>query len=237
MEKLEIYNESRDVPKEAQKPITGGRLNGMTNINPMWRIRKLTELFGAAGIGWYFSEPTFIEKKAESGEVMVHCSVALFIKVGNEWSAPIQGVGGSFFIKKESNRLYTDDEAYKKAYTDAQSVACKALGIGADIYWNNDPTKYDTWQTESNNQTQNGAKSASKPASSGEVKDNAQGTKTAQNAAKPPVCTACGKPVIGVVNKDGVLIHSADEIANHSKNNYGKILCWSCIKNANGGNQ
>lgn len=28
------------------------------------------------------------------------------------------------------------------AYTDALSVACKALGIGADIYWSKDKTKY-----------------------------------------------------------------------------------------------
>ena len=231
---LEIYNKSRDVPKEAQKTITGGRLNGMTNINPMWRIRKLTELFGTAGIGWYFSEPTFIEKKAESGEVMVHCSTALFIKVGNEWSSPIQGVGGSFFVKKESNRLYTDDEAYKKAYTDAQSVACKALGIGADIYWNNDPTKYDTW-SENSKQEQNDTKSVSEPVTSGKIKNNAQSAKPAQNGSKPPVCTVCGQPVTGVGNKDGILIHSAEEIVEYSKNSYGKVLCWNCIKNANGG--
>ena len=28
------------------------------------------------------------------------------------------------------------------AYTDAISVACKALGIGADVYWQNDATNY-----------------------------------------------------------------------------------------------
>ena len=30
--------------------------------------------------------------------------------------------------------LFLDDEAFKKAYTDALGVACKALGFDADIY-------------------------------------------------------------------------------------------------------
>ena len=51
MDNLEIYNVAREVPKEAMKPISGGRLKGMTDINPMWRIKVLTELFGICGIG------------------------------------------------------------------------------------------------------------------------------------------------------------------------------------------
>lgn len=39
---------------------------------------------------------------------------------------------------------YLDDDAYKKAYTDAISVAAKALGIGADVYFEKDVTKYDS---------------------------------------------------------------------------------------------
>ena len=54
MDNLKIYNAVREVPKEAQKSIGGGRLKGMTDINPMWRIKTLTEQFGACGIGWYY---------------------------------------------------------------------------------------------------------------------------------------------------------------------------------------
>lgn len=35
------------------------------------------------------------------------------------------------------------DECYKMATTDALSVACKNLGIGADVYWKESKTKYD----------------------------------------------------------------------------------------------
>lgn len=145
MDKMTIYEKCRGVPKDAQKPIGAGRLKGKTDINPMWRIKKLTELFGPAGIGWKFDPPVFEEKQGAKGEVMVHCFTCLYIRqdVEQAWSAPIPGIGGSTLITMERDGLRTDDDAYKKAYTDAQSVACKALGIGADVYWNADKTKYD----------------------------------------------------------------------------------------------
>ena len=52
-DKLRFYNATAEVPREATKPITAGRLKGMTDINPMWRIKKLTELFGPCGFGWW----------------------------------------------------------------------------------------------------------------------------------------------------------------------------------------
>lgn len=143
MSNLDIYEKAREVPEEAQKPITAGRLRGMTDINPMWRIKKLTELFGAAGIGWYFSDVTFDVRQC-GDETVVNCMGLLNIKNNGEWQPPIFGVGGSKLITKESKGLYVDDEAYKKAYTDMMSVACKSLGMGADVYWNRDSTKYTT---------------------------------------------------------------------------------------------
>ena len=45
-------------------------------------------------------------------------------------------------LSNESKGVYLDDDAFKKAYTDAISQACRSLGIGADVYWANDATKY-----------------------------------------------------------------------------------------------
>ena len=39
------------------------------------------------------------------------------LRLDGEWSAPIFGNGGSTFISKEKNGLYTDDEVKKKAVT------------------------------------------------------------------------------------------------------------------------
>lgn len=154
MENLELYNAVREVPKEAQKAIGAGRLKGMTDINPMWRIKVLTEQFGICGLGWYTEIiKTWLETGA-NGEITANVEIRLYIKKGNDWSRPIQGIGGSKFVAKETNGLYTDDECYKKAYTDAVSVACKALGIGADVYFAKDSTKYDGAPKEATNGTE-----------------------------------------------------------------------------------
>ena len=141
MNNLDIYEKVRSVPQNAQKPIAAGRLKGMTDINPMWRIKILTETFGLCGIGWKTQiVRTWLDAGAND-EIITNVEILLFVKVGGEWSEGIPGIGGSALVAKEKNGLYTDDECYKKAYTDAISVACKALGIGADIYWNEN-TKY-----------------------------------------------------------------------------------------------
>ena len=141
MENLELYEKVRSVPENAQKEIKGGRLKGMTDINPMWRIKKLTEEFGVCGIGWLPKIVRTWLDKGENNEVIASVEIELRVKVGGEWSEPIPGIGGSKAVVKEQNGVYTDDECYKKAYTDALSVACKALGMGADVYWNEN-TKY-----------------------------------------------------------------------------------------------
>lgn len=142
MENLEIYNKIKEVPKEAKKTITGGRLSGMTDIKPMWRIEKLTEMFGVCGFGWKapITNKEIIE--GANGEKIAIVDIELFVKIDNKWSEGITGTGGSSFIAKEKQGLYTSDECFKMAYTDALSVACKSLGMGADVYWGD--SKYDT---------------------------------------------------------------------------------------------
>ena len=142
MGNMDLYEKVRAVPPEAQKTISAGRLKGFTDINPMWRIKTLTEQFGPCGIGWYYEVvDKWIEEGA--GEKAVFVDIALFVKVEGEWSKPIRGTGGSKLVAAEKSGARLSDECYKMATTDAISVACKQLGIGADIYFANDRTKYD----------------------------------------------------------------------------------------------
>ena len=141
MEKMEIYNRVRQVPDEAKKAISAGRLKGMTDINPMWRIKKLTEEFGPCGIGWW-TKVTDRWTEMVGDETCAFVDLELYIKVGDEWSKPITGSGGSKLATKERSGIYVSDECYKMAETDALSVACKKLGIGADVYFSADRTKY-----------------------------------------------------------------------------------------------
>lgn len=140
---LGIYNATRAVPTDAKKKITGGRLNGMTDINPMWRIKTLTEQFGPCGFGWQYEITKQWLEQGAAGEVMAFCNINLYVCEDGLWSRPIPGTGGSAFVANEKNGPRTNDECYKMALTDAISVACKALGFGADVYWEGDRTKYD----------------------------------------------------------------------------------------------
>lgn len=139
---MEIYNRYRAVPKEAQKTINAGRLKGMTDINPMWRIQSLTEAFGPCGVGWYVEIINQWIDSGSGGEAVANVKAALRVKIDGEWSAPVVGIGGSMFVANERSGLHTSDEAYKMAYTDAISVCCKMLGFGADVYWSAGRTKY-----------------------------------------------------------------------------------------------
>lgn len=145
MDNLHIYNRFRSVPAEACKTINAGKLKGFTDINPMWRLKMLTDQFGPCGFGWYIEEAKYWTESV-GNEIAVLCEVKLKVKDSEkgEWSAPIIGVGGSKLAGKGKGDGI-DDEAHKMAFTDAISIACKNLGMAADIYFANDRTKYNTY--------------------------------------------------------------------------------------------
>lgn len=149
MENLELYNKVREVPQDAKKTISAGRIKGFTDINPMWRIKCLTEQFGPCGIGWYYKT---VEKWTETvgDETCAFVMIELYVLYDGKWSQPISGTGGSRLATNERSGVYVSDECYKMATTDALSVACKNLGIGADVYWKEGKTKYDQTGSASN---------------------------------------------------------------------------------------
>ena len=193
MENMEIYKQAQSVPQTAQRQIQAGRLRGKTDINPMWRIKTLTEIFGAAGFGWYYDIVKQWTENGANGEISAFCNINLYVRYGDEWSKPIQGTGGASYIAAEKNGLYTSDECYKMALTDAISVACKALGMGADIYWSADSDgKYANGY---NNAPQTNAQPAQQAANNARVNGQAR----TQNAAQRN--TAASQTVIETINR------------------------------------
>lgn len=184
MSNLDLYNRLREVPDEAKKEIKGGRLKGFTDINPMWRIKALTNEFGYCGVGWYAEITKQWIEPSENGEIAAFVNINLYIKVEGEWSKPIAGTGGSKFIANEKNGLYCDDECFKKAYTDAIGVATKSLGLGADVYWEQDRTKYTIPQDD-------------------------VPTPTVPDQTKDVICPKCGKKV-KAIQKDGFVTAPAE---------------------------
>lgn len=205
VEAMELYEILRTPPKEALRKIEAGRLRGFTDINPMWRIKAMTEAFGPCGIGWGTTDETFwLESGAD--EVTVQCSLRLWYrdpKTGDK-SAPLFGVGGSKLVVIEKGGPRLDDEAYKKARTDAIGVAMKDLGMAADVYF--------------------AADSTSKYTGSGTQAEAKSSTPVNESTAVPTVCADCGQ----VIEAHGKT--NAQDMAARSKAKFGRVLCVQCGK-------
>lgn len=205
MSNLVIWDQVAEVPQNAQKPIKGGRLSGMTDINPVWRLKKLTEIYGQCGIGWYYEVTNKSERACDNGEILVFVDINLYIKQGNDWSKPIHGTGGNKMATKETKGMHYSDEAYKMAETDAISVACKSLGFGSNIYWSNGKSKYN--QTGPNYTEQ-------APQQPQQSNFNQQ---QPQQDYDPTKCSGCGVDI-------------QPNVSSYSMQRYKKPLCFNCQK-------
>lgn len=137
---MRIFAQICQTPDEACRDASNGKFD-FTDINPMYRLRRITELFGPCGIGWYTEQDyEVLSPKCGGDEVAVMCKLKLYYKdpLTGEWSKPVHGIGGNKLVL--SGKL--NDEGYKSAYTDALSIAFKNLGGCADIYYSKDTTKY-----------------------------------------------------------------------------------------------
>ena len=134
---MQHYDNLKKVPANALKTIQFGNLKGKSDINPQWRYEALTSEFGPCGVGWkYEIAETHTQEVADgnSGTLMVFVKINLYIKDGEEWSAPIPAYGGDMLVVKDKNGIHGNDEAYKMATTDALGTAAKMIGVAADIY-------------------------------------------------------------------------------------------------------
>lgn len=220
MGNLDMYTKYAQPPADALKEFNNGRFKG-TDINPMWRIRVLTEEYGECGIGWYCVPKNRWTETAEHDAVIngktvrmldiaVFYEVELYVKRNGEWSMPIYGVGGNSFSEysKKQGRIITSDEAYKMAYTDALGIACKALGIGANVWWKANDSKYTR-----NNQ------------------DDEHPQQQPKQTASSIICRSCNQPIPAETLLNGKR-YTAEDIAGMSKKKYGIEMCYSCKRKA-----
>lgn len=101
-----------------------------TAIKPMFSYRRMTEEFGPCGTGWGINEPSF-QVVSAADEVLVFCTVSIWHGARENI---VYGVGGDKPAGKNRNGTFTDDEAFKKAFTDAVTNALKLIGVGADVH-------------------------------------------------------------------------------------------------------
>lgn len=101
-----------------------------TAIKPMWSYRRMTEEFGPCGKGWGVNEPSF--QVVPTGDtVLVFCTASVWYESHDQI---VFGVGGDMAAGKRGQHSMVDDEAFKKAFTDAVTNALKLIGVGADVH-------------------------------------------------------------------------------------------------------
>lgn len=211
---MRFYEKARSVPAEAKKTICAGRLKGMTDINPMYRIKRLTELFGPCGVGWWYE----ITNRQIVDDESTHQRAA-FVDILLYYTDPetgdpsmgIPGTGGAAFVTQERNGPYLSDECFKMALTDALSVACKALGIAADVYWDKDRTKYSSVTSDDNTPQTPEERRA----------EIAKATKDVKT------CERCGKPIRGGQLADKSII-KAEQVLEQGLKDFKMALCYHC---------
>ncbi len=117
-------------PGHTKKFKRAGGFEG-TAIKPMWSYHRMTEEFGPCGVGWGVNKPEFQVVPVLEGEVLVFCTVSIWYEKPEQTAF---GVGGDKAVGKNKYGLTADDEAFKKAYTDAVTNALKFIGVGADVH-------------------------------------------------------------------------------------------------------
>lgn len=133
-----LWDKLQFTEKSATKQITGkGR--PMTDINPTWRMLRMTEMFGPCGKGWNWN----IEREWESevgGKKYVYVKLTLWWSDDNGVTRYLVGphIGGTDMSQGK-------DEAYKQSVTDAFGKCASMLGVAADVYlgmWTDNDSKY-----------------------------------------------------------------------------------------------
>lgn len=223
MDNMKLYEMARSVPQEAKKTIGAGRLKGMTDVNPMWRLKRLTEMFGACGIGWWYE---VVDRRIVDDE-LTHQRAA-FVDIMLYYIDPatggishgIPGTGGASFVAQEKNGAYLSDECFKMALTDAISVAAKALGVAADVYFEKDRSKYTS------------VEDPAKPTQKNPTEQEMEAFNEAYREAveHPTLCEHCGNPVLPYINEKTQKLVSARAHIDGSKQKFnGNTYCINCI--------
>ena len=134
----------QDELKEFKRP---GGFAGKS-ISPYYLVKRLTEKFGLCGKGWMVKPYETKIVEGRNGVIAVYICLSLFYKEqgDTEWNevGPHWGGDVAFDIpkverqKKNADGTFNlwecDDEAFKKAYTDAFSKCCSWIGLGGDIH-------------------------------------------------------------------------------------------------------
>ena len=132
----DVWDQMKETDPRFTKRVNKG-FGEITTIDPQWQIMRMTEMFGPVGKGWNYKVKYTYNDQLVFAEVSVSTSK---VDIGVDWDyyGPICSVQKLF---RKTGAL--DDEAPKKAMTDALTKAFSHLGLCSDIFMGKfDDSKY-----------------------------------------------------------------------------------------------
>ena len=125
-ENTKLWNSVVDTPPEYLKEFKRAGGFAGKSIDPTYRIRKLTEVFGPVGKGWGFIQEDQWSDGG-SGAYVVYVRGHIWYMLDGERYMTNSHTGGTVCDR-------APDEAYKMAETDALGKCCVDLGLSCDVY-------------------------------------------------------------------------------------------------------
>ena len=153
-DKLKIWNalEKTNPTHTKKAPSKYGKT--ITTIDAMHQIKNMTAAFGPVGKGWSY------DVKYHYAEKLIFAEVKIRYCLQGEWYS----YGPVCSVAPLGNNRGLDDEAPKKAMTDALTKAFSHLGLNADIFLGKfDNNKYVQEVTEHFKQNSTGTTVGSMP--------------------------------------------------------------------------
>ena len=128
-DKLKIWNALEKTNPAHTKPARSDYGKMITTIDAMHQIKNMTAAFGPVGKGWSY------DVKYHYTEKLVFAEVKIRYCLQGEWYSygPVCSLSPLGYVKG-NKKGQLDEEAPKKAMTDALTKAFSHIGLNADIF-------------------------------------------------------------------------------------------------------
>lgn len=103
---------------------------GFTAVDPLYNIKRATEVFGPLGHGWRFRVVAEGVEQVGDGVHWLRIEISTKDPKSGEWGEPFESYGATMLMY--GNR--PDEDARKKSLTDAIAKGLSMLGFSSDVY-------------------------------------------------------------------------------------------------------
>ncbi len=131
-DKMNVWNALKTTDPKYTKKVEFGRK--FTSINSQWQLQRMTEQFGPIGQGWGYSVDHAVERITDD-YVLAVADVAIWWRTDDKVAqyGPVRGMS-PIVEKTNAGKIIFDDDAGKKAMTDALTKGLSHLGLSADVF-------------------------------------------------------------------------------------------------------